>query len=150
MTTATPIVDTPPAAGASPQPPARVLFLAARPAAAAVLQQTLGRDSGIELELVLDPDEVLTAAAVAPPDLILLDLPWAGRSGESLVQRLRMRGGPHRIAVVGDCSGARGREAARRLGALGFTPDPSSRDLAKVLRHLARPQPRGLARLRVA
>lgn len=150
MTTAATIVHPIPPAGAGPHLPARVLFLAARPAVAATLRQTLGRDSGIALELVLDPDEVVTAAAVAPPDLILLDLPWAGRTGESLVQRLRLRGGPHRIAVVGDCSGARGREAARRLGAVGFTPDPSSRDLPKVLRHLACPPPRGSGRRRAA
>lgn len=130
--------------------PARVLFLAARPAVASTFQQTLGHDCGIDLDLVLDPDEVVAAAVATPPDLILLDLPWAGRAGERLVQRLRACGCRARLAVVGDRSGARGREAARRLGAIGFTPDPASRDLLKVLRSLARPQPRGLVRLRAA
>lgn len=114
----------------------RILFLAARPATASVLQQTLGHETGAEFHLTIDPQETEAMARSESPDLILLDLPWAARAGRQLVERLRAANVDARIAVLGDLYGTRAREAARQIGADGFTPDPASRDLLKVMRAL--------------
>lgn len=122
--------------GAAPDRGLRILFLAARPASASALQQTLGNETGAEFHLAVDPQETEAMARRESPDLILLDLPWAGRAGRQLVERLRAANVDARIAVLGDLYGTRAREAARQIGADGFTPDPASRDLLKVMRAL--------------
>ena len=127
------------------QPVLRILFLAARPAAVTSLRRTLPRAAGIELELAVDPDEAAIMALRSRADLVLIDLPWAGRSGQRLVERLRAEQSPVKVAVLGDLSGKRAREAARRIGANAFTPDPDSPDLLKVLRALVRPAERRCA-----
>lgn len=114
-----------------------LLFLAARPATVTALQQMLKGAAGIEFHLAVEPEEVEATARRESPDLILLDLPWAGRAGRRLIERLRAAGIATPIAVLGDFHGTRAREAARHIGANGYTPDAASPDLLKVVRALA-------------
>lgn len=140
MNAADPTVS--PHGDATQRPNLRILFLAARPAVITSLRRTLTRAAGIELELAVDPDEAAVVALRARVDLVLIDLPWAGRAGQRLVERLRAEGSGAKIAVLGDLSGKRAREAAKRIGANAFTPDPDSPDLLKVVRALTRPPER--------
>lgn len=114
----------------------QILFLAARPATASALQQTLRHAPDTGFHLAVDPEEAVAMARSRHHELILIDLPWAGRAGERLVEQLRAAGVTSRVAVLGDLYGTRGREAARRIGAHGFTPDAASPDLLKVIRAL--------------
>lgn len=127
---------------ATPRNALRIVFLAARPATVAALQSTLGNVTGFELHLAVDPEEAEAMARRECPDMVLIDLPWAGRAGQRLIERLRAANVTARVAVLGDLYGTRAREAAKRIGANGFTPDPASPDLLKVMRALAGTKPR--------
>lgn len=126
---------------ASPRRGMHVLFLAARPATASALQHALRETPGAEFHLAVDPEETVALARERHHDLILIDLPWAGRAGERLVEQLRAANVAARIAVLGDLYGTRAREAVRRIGAHGFTPDVSSGDLLKVMRAIVDAKP---------
>lgn len=143
MNTATAHADS--AAAATPRRGLRILFLAARPATVTALQQTLQGNPGVEFDLAVDPEEAEAMARGERHDLILIDLPWAGRSGQRLIERLRAANVTARIAVLGDLYGTRAREAARRIGANGFTPDAASPDLLKVMHALVGAKPRATA-----
>lgn len=125
-------------------PTQRVLIVDDEPSIVLSLQFLLSRE-GYEVAVARDGESALAQAALAPPDLVVLDLMLPGMDGYEVCRRLRESPATAKTRIV--VVTARGREAERvrglEEGADAYVTKPfSTRELiATVASFLGRRQP---------
>ncbi|GAC1325324.1 MAG: hypothetical protein NVSMB2_23860 [Chloroflexota bacterium] len=91
-----------------------------------ILRETLQwalEDEGLQVMLAVDGLDALERAAIATPDLVVLDMGLPGLDGYGVAAGLRAQHGEHiSILVVTADGGAR--EKARRVGAYAYLHKP--------------------------
>jgi DNA-binding response OmpR family regulator len=134
-------------------PPIRVLIVEDEHDIAGLIQHTLLKEGYAHVEVVHTGDAALRAAAVAPPDVIILDVNLPTLSGFEVCRTLRSR--PETATVPVIMLTARAAEHDRvtglDLGADDYITKPFSlKELAARVRAVLRRQDRGTAEPRPA
>jgi CheY-like chemotaxis protein len=81
------------------------------------LARVVLRDAGFEVRAVMNATEALADIAVAPPDLILMDIQLPGMDGLTLTRRLKANDATSRIRVVAMTAYAMKGDAGKALAA---------------------------------
>lgn len=110
---------------------ARILVVEDDPAIAQLLRLML-EDEGYEVSATRNPAEVL-AAAVPPPDLVLLDLRLSGIDGGEVCRRLKGRDATRNLPVVLVSADPHVAGVANACGADAFLAKPFDLDDALAL-----------------
>ena len=96
-----------------------LLYIEDNPVNAVLMEAMLWRDPAARLQIALLPDEGLTLAQQAPPDLVLLDIQLPGMDGYEVLRRLRADARTARIPVIAISANAAPGDIERGLAA-GF------------------------------